>query len=131
MTRGHIETKQIEIEMIESVIHHEVGYCSEESKIAITNIILNRVQHEDFPDTVEEVLKQEGQFTAIHNYYDQELIPDDSTREAVSKALQGTDNSQGALYYYAPEYVSDQSIINWFENELTFLFELEGQRYFK
>jgi spore germination cell wall hydrolase CwlJ-like protein len=102
---------------------NEVGHCSEASKIAVANVILNRLASPDFPDTVREVVYAPRQFTAVHGT----LKPDKHTREAVKKALNGEDNSKGAVYYYAPRYTGR---IDWFER-LEFLFELEGQRFFK
>lgn len=119
-----------EISMIEHVVMNEVGYCSEESIIAVTNIIFNRVNDERFPDTVSEVLHQENQFTAIQNYYNVRLASTEQVKEIVQGVLNGEDNSMGALYYYAPKYTKNQRTVNWFES-LEFLFELEGQRYFK
>lgn len=120
---------EIDIAMIEAVVMHEVGYCSEESKIAVTHLILNRVESELFPDTVYEVLHQKGQFGAIHNYYDNELPVDEDTSKAVRQAIE-TGSTHEAVFYYAPKYMSNQSVVAWFES-LDFQFEIDGQRYFK
>jgi len=105
---------------------NEVGHCSEASKIAVANVILNRVDSANFPNTVKEVVYAKNQFSAAYG----SLKPDKSTRAAVRKALDGEDNSMGAVYYYAPRYVHDRQVIAWFEG-LHYLFELDGQRYFK
>ena len=112
-----------EISMIELVVMNEVGHCSEASKIAVANVILNRVDSANFPNTVKEVVYAKNQFSAAYG----SLKPDKSTRAAVKKALNGEDNSMGAVYYYAPRYTGT---IAWFEG-LEFCFELEGQRFFK
>lgn len=129
-TQGEITYIDKEISMIEHVVMNEVGYCSEESMVTITNIIFNRVNDDRFPDTISEVLHQENQFTAIQNYYNCRLEPTVKVKEIVERVLKGEDNSMGALYYYAPKYVKNLRTINWFES-LEFLFELDGQRYFK
>ncbi len=115
-----------EISMIELVVMNEVGHCSEASKIAVANVILNRVDSANFPNTVKEVVYAKNQFSAAYG----SLKPDKSTRAAVRKALDGEDNSMGAVYYYAPRYVSNRRVREWFES-LHFCFELDGQRYFK
>jgi len=112
-----------EISLIEHIVMNEVGHCSEQSKIAVANVILNRLDSPDFPDTVREVVYAPRQFSAVYGT----LKPDKHTQEAVKKALNGEDNSMGAVYYYAPRYTGT---IAWFES-LEFLFELDGQRYFK
>lgn len=118
-----------DIAMIEAVVMHEVGYCSEESKIAVTHLILNRVESELFPNTVYEVLHQKGQFGAIHNYYDNELPVDEETSKTVRAAIE-SGSSHEAVFYYAPKYTKDKKTAAWFES-LDFQFEIDGQRYFK
>ena len=117
-------TKQ-DIHIIELVTMNEVGDCSEASKIAVANIVLNRWKSKEFPDTIKEIVYAKGQFTCSFSKQ-----PNKSTKAAVQKALEGVDNSKGALYYYAPKYVKARYIIRWFES-LDFCFELEGQRFFK
>jgi len=117
-------TKQ-DIHIIELVTMNEVGDCSEASKIAVANIVLNRWKSKEFPDTIKEIVYAKGQFTCSFSKQ-----PNESTKAAVQKALEGVDNSKGALYYYAPKYVKARYIIRWFES-LDFCFELEGQRFFK
>lgn len=120
-----------ELRMIEAVVMHEVGYCSRESMIAVTHVILNRVESPLFPDTVEEVLHQNGQFTAIHNYYDHEIPVSYTVHKAVRDAVRMKDTTNGALYFYAPRYLpKDSPAAEWFQSLKTTL-ELEGVRYCK
>lgn len=120
---------EAEFDMLSVVVEHEVGYCSDESKLAVANVILNRVKSQDFPDTIEGVLTAPDQFTAVSVYYNGTLQASDSTRECVQRALDGEDNTNGAVYYYAPQYCSG-STAQWFET-LTLCLEVDGQRYFK
>lgn len=55
---------QEDLDLISRVIMHESGNQSLEGKIAVGNVILNRVNDEgsSFPDTVSGVLKQKNQF---------------------------------------------------------------------
>lgn len=118
-----------EFQMFIYVLQNEVGNCSEESKIAVANVILNRVKSPLFPNTIYEVLTAPGQFDAIYNYYNPTHIPTDNTIECAKRALSGEDNSNGAIYYYAPAYCGGETAA-WFET-LTFCTEIDGQRYFK
>ena len=111
------------IALIEHIVMNEVGHCSEESKIAVANVILNRLASPQFPDTVREVIYAPRQFSAVYG----KLKPDKHTKRAVQKAINGEDNSKGAVYYYAPRYTGK---IAWFEG-LEFCCEWEGQRFFK
>lgn len=116
-----------DILLIEKIVQSEVGNCSEASKIAVSNIILNRLSNNEFPNTIQEVVFEKRQFSTVNNM---SVVPSENTKEAVMKALNGEDNSQGALFFYAPKYVKNKKTIQWFENR-KFLFELDGQRYFK
>lgn len=118
-----------EFNMLTYVLQGEVGNCSEASKIAVANVIINRVKDPRFPDSISGVLTQEDQFTAIYGYYSGSTAPSDNTIECAKRALAGEDNTNGAIYYYAPQYVGG-STASWFES-LELCLELDGQRYFK
>ena len=120
-----------EFEMMCYVLQSEVGGCSEKSKIAVANVIINRVKSSRFPNTIKGVLTSPGQFTAITSYYNRTNPPTQNTIDCARRALngEGSDAINGATYYYAPRYCSG-STASWFES-LTFCAEFEGQRFFK
>ncbi len=118
-----------EFEMLCYVLQGEVGNCSEESKIAVANVVINRVKSGRFGANIKAVLTAPNQFTAISGYYDGSKVPSQNTRDCALRALQGEDNSNGATYYYAPKYCGGATAA-WFES-LTFCLEIDGQRYFK
>ena len=101
-----------EFDMMCSVVMSEVGYMSEDFKLAVANVIINRVKSEKFPDTVYEVLHQENQFNAIENYYTRRLVPDDEVIDCVRRALagEGAELIKGATFYYAPSLSSERAI---------------------
>lgn len=121
-----------EIEMLCAVVEREVGGLSATSKKAVTSVIINRVNSPAFPNTVYDVLHQINQFKTIQNYYTNERPVQVSTRIAVTYTLKsGLDCAEGALYFYAPAVIDSVDKTNWFESKLEFLFEVDGQRYFK
>lgn len=121
-----------EVTMMEYIIQQEVRGASLKHKRIIANVIVNRVNSDAFPDTIEGVLFQKGQFTSAQNYYNRKYPPDEDTKRAVREVLnrQCEDLSQGALFFYAPRWTG-QKTASWFENELDYLFELEGHRFFR
>lgn len=125
---GTISYTNDEYEMLCYVLQHEVGSMSENSKIAVANVIINRVKSGNFPGTLEGVLTSPNQFTAIRNYYNKTDAPTQSIKDCALRALNGENNIGNAVYYYAPKYCGG-STAQWFEN-LTFCAELEGQRFF-
>ena len=118
-----------EFEMLCYVLQGEVGNCSEASKIAVANVIINRVRSSQFPDSISAVLTAPSQFDAIYGYYNGTTVPTQNTRDCAARALAGEDNTGGATYYYAPSYCGG-STASWFET-LQFCYEVDGQRYFK
>lgn len=121
---------QTEIDMISAVVMKEVGDCSKESQIAVTNVIINRLKNGGFGDSIYEILHEDGQFESIDNYYDESNKPTQECIDAVIDALTMKDNSLGAIYYCNMDYIDNNEIIEWYES-LDFLFELDGQRYYK
>lgn len=119
-----------EIDMVSAVVMHEVGYCSRESKIAVANVILNRVKDGRFGANIYEVLHKGNQFGAIENYYSRRIPPDEDCRGAVVSAMLGEDNSRGALYFCNPAYVGSAAARRWF-NSLELLFTIDNQNYYK
>lgn len=126
---GVVEYSEAEFDMLCCVLQGEVGDCSDASKIAVANVIINRVKSPLFPDSIEGVLTQSGQFDAIWGYYYGYSVPSDSTKDCARRALNGEDNVGEAVYYYAPQYCGADTAA-WFES-LTFCAEIDGQRYFK
>lgn len=118
-----------ELEMFYYVVEGEVGGCSEASKLAVANVIINRVKSPRFANSLKGVMTAKSQFTAISNYYSKKRTPTKSTIDCVNRALYGEDNSLGALYFYSKKYCS-ASTAAWFES-LIFCIEIDGQRYFK
>lgn len=118
-----------EFDMLCYVLQGEVGDCSEQSKIAVANVIINRAKSGRFGSSIKDVLTAPNQFTAISGYYSGRNKPTQNTIECAKRALGGEDNSNGAVYYYAPKYCGG-STAAWFES-LTFCMELDGQRFFK
>lgn len=53
-----------DLEMLALVIYQEAGgdACSDETRLMVGNVVLNRVADDRFPDTIEEVILQERQY---------------------------------------------------------------------
>ena len=58
-----------------------------EGQVAVAEVILNRVESENFPDTVEEVIKQDGAFSTWGNGSVEAAPLDDECLEAVQDAV--------------------------------------------
>ena len=49
------------------LVHAEAGNQTLEGKRLVANVVLNRVDDPNFPDTIHEVIYQEGQFSVMSN----------------------------------------------------------------
>lgn len=78
-------------------------------QVAVGGVILNRVKHPSFPDTLAGVIYQPGAFTAITDGQFNVSVSD-SAYKAAKEALNGSDPSGGAIYYYNPDKTSNQWI---------------------
>lgn len=127
------ELSDKDYEVLLRIVEAEAGGEDETGKLLVANVVLNRVESEKFPDTVEEVVFQKKgkcyQFSPVGNgRYDSVCISDE-TYEAVERALQGEDLSEGALYFVAEKY-ADPEKLEWFHTKLTLLFSHGGHNFY-
>ena len=71
-------------------------------QVAVGAVVLNRVESSSFPDSISGVVYQPGAFTAITDGQINEAVTE-SARRAAQEALNGSDPTGGALYYYNPK----------------------------
>lgn len=73
-------------------------------QVAVAAVILNRVKHSSFPNTVAGVIYQPGAFTAVSDGQINAPIAENSTvYKACRDAMNGWDPSGGAIYYFNPD----------------------------
>ena len=71
-------------------------------QVAVGAVILNRVEHPSFPNTIAGVVYQPGAFTCMVDGQFNEPVADSAYR-AARDALNGADPSGGAIYYFNPD----------------------------
>ncbi|GIP37716.1 spore cortex-lytic enzyme [Paenibacillus sp. J31TS4] len=93
--------KQGALEQLARIIYSEARGETFTGQVAVGAIVLNRVQSNLFPDSISEVIFQPGQFSAVDDgqYW---LKPDETSYKAARAALNGSDPTKGALFYYNP-----------------------------
>ena len=70
-------------------------------QVAVGAVVLNRVKHPSFPNTIPGVIYQSGAFSCISDgQFDQPVA--DSAFRAADDALNGWDPTGGAIYYFNP-----------------------------
>ena len=98
-----------DVNLLAKVISAEARRESYEGQVAVGAVVLNRVAHPSFPDTISGVVYQNGAFSCVNdsNWYQPVA---ESAKRAAQDALNGWDPSGGAVYYYNPEKTNDKWI---------------------
>lgn len=100
------EEGDADYQLLARIISAEARGEPYEGQVAVGAVVLNRVEHPSFPDSVAGVVYQSGAFTAITDGQIDEPVADSAYR-AARDALNGWDPSGGALYYYNPDKTSN------------------------
>lgn len=108
-TSSNSSTTQSDYQLLARIISAEARGEEYIGQVAVGAVVLNRVAHPSFPDTIAGVVYQPGAFTAITDGQINEPIAD-SCYKAAQDALNGWDPSGGAIYYYNPDKTSNQWI---------------------
>lgn len=80
-------------------------------QVAIGAVILNRVNHPSFPNTISGVVYQKHAFTAVSDGQIN-LTPNETAMRAARDAINGWDPSGGAIYYYNPAVATSSWIFD-------------------
>ena len=72
-----------------------------EGQVAVGAVVLNRVDHASFPNTISDVIYQSGAFSCLYDGQFDEPVAESAYR-AAQDALNGWDPSGGAVYYFNP-----------------------------
>lgn len=95
------------------------------AKAMVIRVVLNRVESDQFPDTIYDVIFEKNQFTPVSDGRWDEVEPDEECYLAVRLVMRNTaqdyDISNGALYFEACD-----SEDNWHNKHLTKVAESDG-----
>ena len=87
--------------LLARVVSGEARGESYEGQVAVAAVILNRVKHSSFPNSVSGVVYQPGAFDAVADGQVNGAVPN-SCMQAARDAMSGWDPTGGAIYYYNP-----------------------------
>ena len=90
------------VDLLARVISAEARGEPYSGQVAVGAVILNRVEHPSFPNTIAGVVYQPGAFTCMVDGQFNEPVADSAYR-AARDALNGADPSGGAIYYFNPD----------------------------
>ena len=91
-----------DVYLLAKVISAEARGEPYNGQVAVGAVILNRVEHPSFPNTIAGVVYEQGAFTCmVDGQIDQPIA--DSAFQAARDALNGADPTGGAIYYFNPD----------------------------
>ena len=98
-----------DIYLLAKVIAAEARGESYVGQVAVGAVVLNRVQHSSFPDSISGVVYQSGAFSAVTDS-NWNVAPSDTAQKAARDAINGWDPTGGAIYYYNPSKTNNRWI---------------------
>ena len=104
-----VSTNSNDLNLLARVIYGEARGESYTGQVAIGAVVLNRVKHSSFPNTIAGVIYQSGAFDAVSDGQIN-LTPNSTAKKAAQDALNGWDPTYGAIYYFNPNTATNKWI---------------------
>lgn len=116
-----------DIQIMARAVNGEARGEPYEGQVAVAAVILNRVKHSSFPNSIAGVIYQPGAFTAVSDGQINVPIDQNSTvYKACRDAMNGWDPTGGAIYYFNP----DTATSSWIWSR-TFIKQIGKHRFCK
>jgi N-acetylmuramoyl-L-alanine amidase len=94
-------TQSNDVNLLARLISAEARGEPYKGQVAVGAVVLNRVKHPSFPNTMSGVIYQAGAFSCMGDGQFNQPIAD-SAYQAARECLNGSDPSGGAIYYFNP-----------------------------
>ena len=102
-----------DVQLLARCVNGEARGEPYEGQVAVAAVILNRVKHPSFPNTISGVIYQKGAFTVTADGQINVPIKTNSTvYKACQDAMNGWDPTGGAIYYYNPAKTTNRWIFS-------------------
>lgn len=96
-----------DIDLLARIISAEARGEPYTGQVAVGAVILNRIEHPSFPNTLSGVIYEPGAFSCLNDGQVNKPVAD-SAKRAADDAINGWDPSGGAIYYYNPAKTSNK-----------------------
>ena len=100
-----------DINLLARIISAEARGEPYEGQVAVGAVILNRIEHPSFPNTLAGVIYQPNAFSCLYDGGVNAAVADSAYR-AARDAINGADPSGGAIYYYNPAKATSKWIFS-------------------
>ena len=100
-TIAQTERSASDVQLLARAVNGEARGEPYEGQVAVGAVVLNRVDHPSFPNSISGVIYQQDAFTCLYDGQFNEPVAESAYR-AAQDALNGWDPSYGAIYYFNP-----------------------------
>nr|WP_263327403.1 cell wall hydrolase [Neobacillus sp. Marseille-Q6967] len=114
-----------EIDLLARLVRAEAQIEPFEGKVAVACVVLNRVEHPQFPNTIREVIYAPGQFQPVSNGEINKPADEESINAVKAALNEQRQLAPGSLFFYNPAIASSR----WLDSRATTL--VIGQHVFK
>lgn len=106
--RDDVNYTDEDLKLLACLVHAEAGTQGYEGKLAVANIVINRVKSSKYPNTIKGVIYQSGQFSVarsgslqkqLDNYKNYKSTSQKMSIRAAKDALEGANNIGNRLYF--------------------------------
>ena len=97
-----------DVALLARLISAEARGESYEGQVAVGAVVMNRIAHPSFPNTLSGVIYQRGAFSCLDDGFDEPVAQ--SAYAAARDAMNGYDPTGGAIYYFNPATATSQWI---------------------
>ncbi|KGE19178.1 cell wall hydrolase [Paenibacillus wynnii] len=86
--------------LLQKIVMAEAEGEPYQGKVAVANVVLNRLRSANFPDTIKEVIYQKSQFSPVANGRLKRVKPNQDSINAVNAALSGVKKVEDDTYFF-------------------------------
>ncbi|MBQ3077341.1 MAG: spore cortex-lytic enzyme [Clostridia bacterium] len=108
---GGTTAASLDLDLLARVISAEAKGEPYAGQVAVGAVILNRIEHPSFPNTLAGVVYQAGAFESVSNG-EYAKAAEESCVRAAREAIAGSDPSGGAIYFYNPAKTSNRWMLS-------------------
>ncbi len=108
---GYGGYSESDLQLLASIISAESRGEPYAGQVAVGAVILNRIAHPSFPNTLSGVIYQPGAFSCLYDGGINAAVADSAYR-AAREAINGSDPSGGAIYYYNPAKTTNRWMLS-------------------
>lgn len=96
-----------ELLLLQKIVMAEAEGEPYKGKVAVANVVLNRLRSANFPDTIYKVIHQKSQFSPVANGRLKRVTPNEDSVKAVNAALNGQKEVSDDTYYFLSLTLAD------------------------